>query len=145
MKSNEFKALVDTFSNVVNARAATTQALVKAEIKASETRVTRRINEAKEELRAELATKEQVANLGIAIHQVDTNLVKKVNKHERRLENLEDSTKTNDPHKNYPIAEIPRPRKSFPENWLIVYPLPASSQHNHTSRDLTSLFSKHVV
>lgn len=65
----------------------------------SEDRMTKRIDEAKEELRAELATKEQVANLGIAIHQVDTNLVKKVNKHERRLENLEEKKQTNDPHK----------------------------------------------
>ena len=100
MKPDELKSLVETLSNIVDARAKTTETLVKAEMKASEARVTKRIDEAKEELRAELATKEQVANLGIAIHQVDTNLVKKVNKHERRLENLEEKTQTNDPHKN---------------------------------------------
>jgi hypothetical protein len=100
MKPDELKSLVEILSKVVDARAKTTEALFKAEMKASEVRVTKRIDEAKEELRAELATKEQVANLGIAIHQVDTNLVKKVNKHERRLENLEEKTQTNDPHKN---------------------------------------------
>jgi len=51
-------------------------------------------------LRAELATKEQAAKLGIAIHEVDTNLVKKVNKQERRLENLEEKTHTENSHKN---------------------------------------------
>jgi len=100
MKPDEFKSLVETLSNIIDARAKTTETVVKAEIRASEDRLSKRIDEAKEELRAELATKEQVAQLGIAIHQVDTNLVKKVNKHERRLENLEEKTQTNDPHKN---------------------------------------------
>jgi hypothetical protein len=111
MKPDELKSLVETLSKVFDARANTTETLVKAEMKsseerlraemkASEARTTKRIDEAKEELRAELATKEQVANVAIAIHQVDTNLVKKVNKHERRLENLEEKTQTNDPHKN---------------------------------------------
>src|SRR5437764_14113699 len=100
MTTDKLKSLVEIISKVDDARAKTTEALFKAEMKASEARVTKRVDEAKEELRAELATKEQVANLGIAIHQVDTNLVKKVNKHERRLENLEEKTQTNDPHKN---------------------------------------------
>src|SRR5690242_18825108 len=100
MTPDELKSLVETLSNVVDARAKTTETVIKAEIKASEARTTKRIDEAKEELRAALASKEHVANLGIAIHQVDTNLVKKVNKHERRLENLEEKTQTNDPHKN---------------------------------------------
>ncbi len=100
MKPDELKSLVDTLSKVIDARAKTTETLFKAEIKASEARTTKRIDEAKEELRAELATKEQVANLAIAIHQVDTTLVKKVNKQERRLENLEEKTQTENPHKN---------------------------------------------
>ncbi len=104
MKPDEFKSLVATLSNVIDARAKTTETIVKAEIKAeikaSEDRLSKRIDEAKEELRAELATKEQVAQLGIAIHQVDTTLVKKVNKQERRLENLEEKTQTENPHKN---------------------------------------------
>src|ERR1051326_1490280 len=100
MKPDEFKSLIKEIGSLIDARAKTTESVLKAhvstEMKANETRTTKRIDEAKEELRAELATKEQVANLGIAIHQVDTNLVKKVNKHERRLENLEEKTQTND-------------------------------------------------
>ena len=100
MKPDEFKSLVATLSNIIDARANTTETLFKAEMRASEDRLSKRIDETKEELRAELATKEQVAQLGIAIHQVDTNLVKKVNKQERRLENLEEKTQTENPHKN---------------------------------------------
>src|SRR6266516_7904010 len=100
MKPDEFTSLVATLSNIIDARANTTETLFKAEIKGSEDRLSKRVDEAKEELRAELATKEQVAQLGIAIHQVDTTLVKKVNKQERRLENLEEKTQTENPHKN---------------------------------------------
>ncbi|SRR6266571_8540713 len=99
MKPDEFKSLVETLSNIIDARAKTTETLFKAEMRASEDRLSKRVDEAKEELRVELATKEQVAQLGIAIHQVDTNLVKKVNKQERRLENLEEKTQTENPHK----------------------------------------------
>ncbi len=99
MKPDEFKSLVATLSNIIDARANTTETLFKAEMRASEDRLSKRVDEAKEELRVELATKEQVAQLGIAIHQVDTNLVKKVNKQERRLENLEEKTQTENPHK----------------------------------------------
>jgi len=100
MKPDEFKSLVATLSNIIDARANTTETLFKAEMRASEDRLSKRVDEAKEELRVELATKEQVAQLGIAIHQVDTTLVKKVNKQERRLENLEEKTQTENPHKN---------------------------------------------
>ena len=100
MKPDEFKSLVATLSNIIDARANTTETLFKAEMRASEDRLSKRVDEAKEELRAELATKEQVAQVAIAIHQVDTTLVKKVNKQERRLENLEEKTQTENPHKN---------------------------------------------
>jgi hypothetical protein len=95
MQPDDFKSVIKEIGALIDARAKTTETVLKAhvsaEIKASEARTTKRIDEAKEELRAELATKEQVANVAIAIHQVDTTLVKKVNKHERRLENLEES------------------------------------------------------
>ena len=100
MKPDELKSLVEQLGTLIDARAKTTETVVTAEIKASEARTTKRIDEAKEELRAELASKEQAAQLAIAIHQVDTTLVKKVNKHERRLENLEEKTQTENPHKN---------------------------------------------
>ncbi len=104
MQPDDFKSLIKEIGALIDARAKTMETVLKAqvsaEIKASEARMTKRIDEAKEELRAELATKEQVASVAIAIHQVDTNLVKKVNKHERCLENLEEKTQTNDPHKN---------------------------------------------
>src|SRR6266487_3580901 len=100
MKPDEFKSLVATLSNIIDARAKTTETLFKAEIKGSEDRLSKRVDEAKEELRAELATKEQVAQLGIAIHQVDTNLVRKVHKQERRIENLEEKTGSPNPDKH---------------------------------------------
>src|SRR5438128_9711027 len=89
MKPDEFKSLVETLSKVIDARAKTTETLVKAEIKASEERVSKRIEETKEELRAELATQEQVAQLGIAVHEVHVNLTRKVHGHERRIDELE--------------------------------------------------------
>ena len=91
MQLDELKSLVEQLGKLVDARAKTTETVIKAEIKASEARTTKRIDEAKEELRAELA---------IAIHQVDTNLVKKVNNQERRLEALEEKTETPNPNKH---------------------------------------------
>jgi vacuolar-type H+-ATPase subunit I/STV1 len=104
MKPEEFKSLIKELGSIVDARAKTTEMVFQAEIRASEERVTnrieKRIDEAKEELRAELATKEQVATVGIAVHNVEVKLTQKVNKHERRIENLEEKTKTNDPTKH---------------------------------------------
>lgn len=91
MQLDELKSLVEQLGKLVDARAKTTETVIKAEIKASEARTTKRIDEAKEELRAQLA---------IAIHQVDTNLVKKVNNQERRLEALEEKTETPNPNKH---------------------------------------------
>jgi hypothetical protein len=61
MTPDEFKSLIKELSTVVGARAKTTETLFTAEIKGSEDRLSKRIDEAKEELRAELATKEQAA------------------------------------------------------------------------------------
>ena len=93
MKPDEFKSLVETLSTVIDARANTTETVFKAEMKASEERVTKRlekrIEEAKEESRTELASKEQVAQVAIAIHEVDVKLTRKVHGHERRIDELE--------------------------------------------------------
>jgi len=89
MTPDEFKSLIKELSSLIDARAKTIETFFKAEIKGSEDRLSKRIDEAKEELRAELATKEQVAKLGIAVHEVDVKLVKRIHSHERRIDELE--------------------------------------------------------
>lgn len=54
LTKDDLKAIVDTISPLIDARAKTTETLIKGEITSSEERVSERIQEIKEELRAEI-------------------------------------------------------------------------------------------
>lgn len=91
LTKDDLKAIVDAINPLVNARAKTTETVIKSHVSSE-------IERAKEELTAEiLATK---AELKADILTLDSKLVKKINNHERRIENLEHNTGTQDPTKN---------------------------------------------
>jgi F0F1-type ATP synthase membrane subunit b/b' len=81
---DDLKAIVDTISPLVDARVKTTETLIKGEIKASEERV-------KEELRAEAKA---------TTFTLDAKLVKRVNSHETRIDELEKEVGIPNPHKH---------------------------------------------
>src|SRR5229473_4642647 len=94
LTKDDLKAIVDTISPLIDARAKTTDTLLKGEIQsvreevaASEERVSTRIEETKEELRTEILAARAEAKANIPT--IDAKLVKKVNSHEKRIDDLE--------------------------------------------------------
>jgi len=91
LTKDDLKAIVDTVSPLIDARAKTTETLIKGEIKASEERV-------KEELRAEiLAARAEAKATTLTL---DAKLVKRVNSHETRIDELEKEVGIPNPHKH---------------------------------------------
>ncbi len=87
MKPDEFKSLVETLSKVIDARAKTTETIVKAEISASEDRLRAEIVAARAEAKAD--------HLHLA-GKVD----RIAKSHDRRLEALEEKTGSPNPEKH---------------------------------------------
>ena len=105
LTKDDLKAIVDTISPLIDARAKTTDTLLKGEIQsvreevaASEERVSTRIEETKEELRTEILAARAEAKATILT--VDAKLVKRVNSHEKRIDELETEVGLPNPHKH---------------------------------------------
>jgi len=91
MKPDDFKNLINEISGLISKQAETTEINIKGH-------VDKRIDEAKEELSAEIIVSRAEAKAD-NLHVRGT--VDKVLKHhERRLDNLEEKTETPNPHKN---------------------------------------------
>ncbi len=88
---DDLKAIVGTISPLIDARAKTTETLIKGEIKASEERV-------KEELRTEILAARAEAKANTLT--LDAKLVKRVNSHETRIDELETEVGLPNPHKH---------------------------------------------
>ena len=98
LTKDDLQAIVDTISPLIDARARTTETLLKGEIASSEERVSKRIAETKEEVRAEIVASRAEAKATILT--LDAKLVKRVNSHETRIDELEKETGLPNPHKN---------------------------------------------
>jgi len=88
---DDLRAIVGTISPLIGARAKTTETLIKGEIKASEERV-------KEELRTEILAARAEAKANTLT--LDAKLVKRVNSHETRIDELETEVGLPNPHKH---------------------------------------------
>ena len=84
---DDLKAIVDTIYPLIDARAKTTETLMKAEIRS-----------AKEELRTEILASRADAKADTLM--LDAKVMRKVQSHSRRLDNLEESTNTPNPDKH---------------------------------------------
>ena len=98
LNQDDLKAIVNAISPLIDARAKTTETLLKGEIASSEERVSKRIAETKEELRAEIVAARAEAKADMLT--IDAKLVKRVNSHERRIDELEKEAGIPNPHKN---------------------------------------------
>jgi hypothetical protein len=94
---DDLKAIVDTISPLIDARAKTTEILLKGAV-----------TEAKEEIKSSMATKQDVeaaveaakSELKADIYTLNATLVKKVQSHERRITNIEQKEDIPNPDKN---------------------------------------------
>ncbi len=94
MKPDDYKSLIKDIGGLVDARAKTTETLIKGEVRS----LHEKIDATKEELRAEILAaraEAKVDNLHLA-GKVDT----MAKSHERRFEALEEKTETANPNKN---------------------------------------------
>lgn len=91
LSKDDIKAIVGAVSPLIDARASTTEILIKGEIKASEERI-------KEELGAEILAARAEAKTDSA--NLQAKLVKKVNDHESRITDLEKEAGIPHPHKH---------------------------------------------
>jgi hypothetical protein len=113
LTQDDLKAIVDTISPLIDARAKTTETLLKGEIqsvrdemRASEERIKKELRteivaseeRTKEELRAEIVAARAEAKATTL--SIDAKLVKRVNSHETRIDELEKETGLPNPHKN---------------------------------------------
>lgn len=94
----DLKAIVDVISPLIDARARTTVTHLNGNITSSEERVSKRIQETKEELRAEILAARAEAKADMLT--IDAKLVKRVNSHEKRIDDLEKEVGITNPHKN---------------------------------------------
>ena len=95
MTPDEFKTLIDQIGNLINKRAETTELTIKGhvskEVSAAEERII-------EELRGEILAARAEAKADIL--SLEAKLLRKVQRHERHIDNLEKATNTPDPDKN---------------------------------------------
>jgi RecB family exonuclease len=98
MKPDEFKSLLATLSNVIDARAKTTETLFKVEIQSAEERLRAEMKAAEERTQAEILAARAEAK---ADHLQLAGKVDRITKnHKRRLEALEEKTGTPNPNKH---------------------------------------------
>ena len=102
MTPDEFKSLVESLSNVVDARAKTTELFVKAEIQASEERIQAELlaseQRTKDELRAEIVAARAEAKVDHLHIRGKVDKIEKSN--DRRLTSLEEKTDSPNPEKH---------------------------------------------
>ena len=102
LMKDDLKAIVDTLSPLIDARAKTTETLIKGEIVSAKEELRAEIKSSeertKEELRAEILAARAEAKADMLT--IDAKLVKRVNSHERRIDELEKETGLPNPHKN---------------------------------------------
>lgn len=96
LSKDDLKAIVDVVSPLIDARAKTTETLIKGEINSVKETLRGEITSAKAELQATLTTKADKAD----IQDLDAKLVKRVNSHEKRIDDLEKESGLPNPHKN---------------------------------------------
>ncbi len=87
LTKDDLKAILDTISPYIDARARTTETLMKGEINSSEERQAKRLAKAKEELEAEILASRAAAKVESATLQAK--VVKRINQLDERVEELE--------------------------------------------------------
>lgn len=98
LQKDDLKAIIDGVSSLIDARAKTTETLIKGEITSVKEEFNKRLDETTEELRTEILAGRAEAK---ADHLDLRAKIEKVTKsHERRLEALEEKTGSPNPHKN---------------------------------------------
>lgn len=98
LTKDDLKAILDTISPYIDARARTTETLMKAEIVSSEERQAKRLAKAKEELEAEILASRAAAKVESVTLQAK--VVKRINQLDERVEALEQEADIPHPHKH---------------------------------------------
>ena len=98
LNQDDLKAIVDTIIPLIDARAKTTETLIKGEIQSVRDEIVASEERTKEELRAEILAARAEAKANILT--INAKLVKRVNSHETRIDELEKETGLPNPHKN---------------------------------------------
>lgn len=98
LNQDDLKAIVDTISPLIDARAKTTETLLKGEIQSVRDEMRASEERIKKDLRAEILAARAEAKASTLT--IDAKLVKRVNSHEKRIDELEKETGLPNPHKN---------------------------------------------